>query len=83
MANHDSVGDRTRVFGGYIQVGDYITTEKRDQWWKVEGISEERDGGRLIARRFAVVNKAGYRKEISDFTGAGRRFYRWGKPRGS
>lgn len=77
MANHDSIGLMQRLDSGRVEVGDYITTEKRDRWWKVEGISEERDGSRLIARRFAVVNSGGYRKEISDFTGSGRRFYRW------
>lgn len=77
MARHDSISNMQFLDSAGIRVGDFITTEKRDRWWKVEAISEERDGGRLIARRFAVVNRAGYRKEISDFTGAGRRFYHW------
>ena len=73
-----------RVLSASIEVGDFMMTEKeRDHvnniWWKVLGIREDRDrdGTRLICRRFDVVNKGGYRKEIPDFTGAGRRFYKW------
>lgn len=76
--------NKMRVLSASFAVGDFMMTDREyDQvnniWWKVLGIREERDrdGWRLIARRFEVVNKAGYRKEITDFTGAGRRFYKW------
>lgn len=65
-----------RVLAGSVSVGDYITTEKRDQWWKVESIRHSAVGITTI-RYFQVVNKAGYRKEITADPGTGRRFYRW------
>lgn len=79
------MSDRMRVLGGSIQVGDYITTHKpTDTWWKVEAVAFDRvdTPGRqgangLLVRRFAVVNKVGYRKEITDFPGTGRKLYRW------
>lgn len=76
----DEVSDRERVLAGTIDVGDYITTVKlTDTWWKVEGITTE-PFGQGFSYVFHVVNKAGYRKEMKDLPGAGRRLYRWIEP---
>lgn len=64
------------VLGGSIVVGHYITTKPETTWWKVEAIREE-PFGHSTKRVFEVVNKAGYRKEISDIPGTNRHFYRW------
>jgi hypothetical protein len=73
-----STVNRQRVLSGAIQVGDYITTAKpTDVWWKVLEITETSNRNAANTRRFAVVNKAGYHKELNDPPGAGRKFYRW------
>lgn len=79
MARHEEVSDRMRVLGGGITVGDYITTNKpTDVWWKVESIrTQDHVGHAGFTRYFAVINKGGYRKEIIDMSGTGRRFYKW------
>lgn len=75
--------NRARVLGGAIEVGDYITTDKpTDVWWKVLDITTDPyrphcPGATARVIRFAVVNKAGYRKEITDMPGTGRRLYKW------
>lgn len=70
--------NRVRVLAGSIQVGDFITTNKRnDVWWKVESITEQKDGWRLLSLELHVVNKLGYQKTFYDNSGSGRKFYRW------
>lgn len=67
--------NRMRVLGGAIEVGDYVTTTKpTDVWWKVESIRTEPCASGFL-RYFTVINKGGYRKEISD--NAHRRLYKW------
>lgn len=69
---------KMRVLGGSIAVGDYITTDKpTDVWHKVEKITSERVSATVSIRVFHVVNKAGYRRQITDDPGLHRRFYRF------
>lgn len=76
------MSDRMRVLAGSVAVGEYITTNKpTDRWWKVEAIANERRGtSQTLVYRFTVVNKAGYRKEITADPGTGRKLYRWIPP---
>lgn len=69
---------KQRVLSGSITVGDYITTKKpSDVWWKVLEVTRTPNRAAGDTLRFQVVNRHGYRKELHDPPGAGRRFYRW------